>query len=171
MGWPARAGRGGSGEVDQPLVLVGVGGVAAEPVTDLAGTVVVARARRHQAEVAGDGAQPLPRRRVVVLVVDLDAGQTRSHQTGQRLLVEAGRGVAAPRVGDHGDPAGAVDDVDHCGERGGVAVDVRRPTVAQEPLERLVAVGHLTQGHQGVGQVRATDRRAWSGSHGVRRRG
>ena len=48
------AGRGGRGALEQPVVLLRGGGVAAELVVDLAGAVVVAGPGDDQVEVAGD---------------------------------------------------------------------------------------------------------------------
>src|SRR4051794_41321948 len=58
------------GGVEQPVVLLRVGGVDAQVVHRLAGPVVVARPGDDQTEVACDGTQPLPPVRPVVLVVD-----------------------------------------------------------------------------------------------------
>ena len=55
---------------------LGVGGVLAEPVA-LAGAVVVAGARVEQAQLGGQAPQVLALGRVVVAVVDLEAGQAR----------------------------------------------------------------------------------------------
>ena len=68
--------------------LLGRGGVAAQLVVDLARAVVVAGAGDDQAEPLGERAQLGRVARVVVLVVDLDAGQPALAQPGQAALVE-----------------------------------------------------------------------------------
>ena len=50
-------------------------------------------------------ARRLPRRRVVVLVVDLDPGQAPARQLGEPASSRRGP-LRAPRVGDHGHPPG-----------------------------------------------------------------
>ena len=93
---PGPRGR-GRREVQQPLVLRRVGGVAAELVVDLAGAVVVAGPGDDQAEVRGRSPAAASRSLgVVVLVVDLDPGQPEPGQLGERRLVQARPGRAGP---------------------------------------------------------------------------
>ncbi len=84
---------------------------------------------------------------------------TSSVRIGRRQQLLA---PAAPGMGDHGHPARAVDQVDTATDVDRVPGHVRRTTVGQEPVERLLAVHDVTGGHQRVGDVRATDRRAGS---------
>src|SRR5680860_1522547 len=130
---------------NQPFVLIGVGGVAADLVVDLAVAVVVAGPGGDQAEVARECSQGLPRSRVVVLVVDLDAGQSGLLQRRQPGLVECVMVVPRrPRVRDHADPTGGVDDLDHLDQVGGVPIHVGRSPWAEVLLERLRPVAHDT---------------------------
>ena len=157
--------------VQQPVVLLRGGGVAAELVVDLAGAVVVAGAGDHQVEVARDRAQPLAGRGVVVLVVDLDAGQPelgaarRAPPRRARVVVPCRPHGCATRSRRR--PSATMPII--VSSVGGVAVDVRRPPGAEEAVERLVAVGHHAQRDQRVGDVRAAGRRGLAGDAGARR--
>ncbi len=121
-----------------------------------------------EVEVARQAAQPLALGGGVVLVVDLETGQAGVPQPAEQGGVEPGRAVAAERVGDHRRAPRRGDGRHHVGERRGVAVDVRRAAGRQVALERLVAVAHLAQRHQGVGDVRtARCRRTGAGAEHV----
>src|SRR3954454_33995 len=156
--------RGPVGEVQQPLELLRFGGVAAQVVADLAGSVVVAGAGDHQVEPGGELPQPGPGRRVVVLVVDLYPGQPDLAQPGQATLVEGAVVVpGGPGVREHGDPAGLADAPDHGLQVCGVAAHVSGALGAEVPLEGLVSVGHHAEGHERVRDVWPSHRRGLPG--------
>ena len=123
----SRARRGRAGQLEQPLQLLGRGGVAAQVVVDLAGAVVVARPGDDEPEVAGDRAQ-----RVAVGGRRGPGGRPRSRPARPRrrsASVDSSSEralVPAPRVRHDADPAGGGDDAEQSGQRRGVAVDVRR---------------------------------------------
>ena len=171
---PTRARPRPRGQVEQPVELLRRGGVAAELVVDLAGAVVVAGAGGDEVEVAGDAPQPVAGRGVVVLVVDLDAGQARprpARPASPRRVLPAGRphGWAITLT-----PPASVDEARSSrasGRRTGWRTPAGRGQVAGE---RLGPVADDAEVDQGVGHVRAPgrDRVAGHAAHvvGVDRR-
>ena len=104
--------------------------------------MVVAAAQRYQAEPVGEREQGLDLVGAVVLVVDLHAGQPCLRQPLQEWLEPAG-GVKLARVGESGEAADVVDQVDDLFRRQVLALDVGGAGAAEVQVERLVDVGHV----------------------------
>src|SRR6478735_229440 len=134
--------------------------VAAQLVIDLASAVVVAGAGPEHAQPIGEPAEPRAGLEIVILVIDLEPVEpVLTHQPGQHGLGEVAVPPAAPRMGDDRYAAGLVDLLDATAQLDRIARDMGRAAVGEKPVEGFLAVGDVSSFDQGIGNVRAADRR------------
>src|SRR4029450_2457643 len=119
---------------------------------------VVAGSSCQQSEAVGQGTQPMTSLGIMILMVDLDAiqpviiDQSLQHTRRQQMLTSP-----TPWMRDHREATRLVNQVNSMTQVDRVTRHMRRTSVSQEAVERLLSIPNVACRDQRVGDVRATD--------------